>query len=120
MSGGEYQRAKEDTAEKMRQKQKAGLLSLPYCTDGSYRKKKVQWANVFVFISGRAQSSCNNGGEQEIMILDALLQCNARPEYLGQFVSISSLFPLSRFSINAIPEHTMLDCRYAGIPVCFG
>ena len=105
MSGGEYQRAKEDTAEKMRQKQKAGLLSLHYCTDGSYRKKEVQWANVSMFISGRAESSCNNGGEQEIMILDALLQCNARPEYLGQFVSIGSFLPCPRFSINAVPEH---------------
>ena len=47
MSGSEYQRAREDTAEKMRQKQKAGLLSLPCCTDDSYRKKETQWANVF-------------------------------------------------------------------------
>ena len=118
MSGGEYQRAREDTAEKMRQKQKLGSYITPATLPNT-----LQWTNVFVFngTSGRAQSGRISASQEKIeLILDALLQCNARPEYLGQFVSISSLFPLSRFSINAIPEHTMLDCRYAGIPVCFG
>ena len=78
MSGGEYQRAREDTAEKMRQKQKLGS----YITPATF-PNTLQWTNVFVFngTSGRAQSGRISASQEKIeLILDALLQCNARPE----------------------------------------
>lgn len=44
MTGSEYQRAREDTAEKMRQKQKLGSYITPATLPNT-----LQWTNVFVF-----------------------------------------------------------------------